>query len=321
MNKIPSNQIKDDQIIIIGAGLSGAVAGKIIPNSVIVERDLTTPKVPQGFFVSHKQFKGFDPVKLQIMYLGEGGLQTEPTKELEEGYKQKIYGTDAPKASVSYAQGYTDIFLPSSWEAFYDKMMSKATVCEAAIEGMNRKTHLVKIGGRWIKYKALVFTMPLPSLLGIAGLKFEDIFDCVPFVSATIPVQYQWKTENMGKQSRECVIYDCRPDSDYWRITEYHNKLMVEMRFVDKVSEASLLDLCKKMRFEVKGQISLHRNDPGKIKCSDDELRKKYLRILAKYDIFPIGRYAAWKKKYYLADSIKNAKAIAEHFNPSSNDE
>lgn len=322
MNKYTPKNIPDGKTLIIGAGLSGVAYGYLDREAIIIEKDLSVPKIPQGFFVSHKPMKGFKEVKMQMLFMGEVGWQTDPTPEMIKNYQEKIYGKMKVKASAGYTEQFEKMYLPESWDDFYEKMLNKCNVCEAELEGMNRKTQLVKIGGRWIKYDKIIFTIPLIFMLDIAKIKFEDIFEAITFRSITVPAKYHWQTQNMGNQSREAVIYDCRKDSPFWRFTAYHDKMMIEYdaKRQDEISEERVKKLLEKMRFEVTGKMEIRANAPGKIVCKDEELRKKYLRILAKYKIFPVGRYAAWKKKYYFDDSLSACRKIIEHFS-SAKDE
>lgn len=185
------------------------------------------------------------------------------------------------------------------------------------------ESHLAFTNKREIKYDNLISTMPLPELLRLSNVKFDESL----YTSNKVLV-FNIGFDKPGINKNHW-IYFADPDIVFYRVGMYNNifgsdrlSVYVEIGLKEDANfneqellEKTIADLKKTGLTTDHNMLSYCSvlMDPAYVhitgKMEIDRAEK--MKLLSKNDIYSIGRYGAW---YYcsIEDNIKEAKSLAE---------
>lgn len=268
---------------IIGAGLSGLIAGALIPGSEIYERQSYLPnnhgavlrfrsnKIARALNIPFKEVR----VTKAIWYKGK---EVPPSPRMQNYYSYKVTGQYGQR-SINNIEPVTRYIAPPDFIARLGKL---------------NKIHYdftFPIGDFWNFYEPVISTIPLPVLLGAINspycpgqdfrrqsiwtdkLKFDnvDLYQTVYFPGNETPV---YRASFTG----DTLILEATADTDTdWVLDEVLNAFGI---WGDWNREG----------------LSTKEQYYGKIVEIDNSLRRSVLGSLTHdYNIYSLGRFATWR--------------------------
>jgi hypothetical protein len=287
---------------IIGAGLSGCIAGFIFPNATIYERNTEFTNNHQGLlrFRTNKisELTGIPFTKVEInKYIWSNRDFRQPNPNLINLYSQKVTGRISDR-SISNLTGGTRYIAPIDFHNQLQKKLQKSIEygVSADLHSMDRKIPIIT-------------TAPLNKTL--------EQLDKSP-----ISFGFNHSTINIKKYIIPgCdifqTIYFPDMETDIYRASITGDMLIIESigpiddRDVDLVSELFAVDGLNLIE-NYSGTQKL-----GKIIPLENNLRKNILYKLSHfYNIWSLGRYACWRN-ILLDDVLEDAyhirRMISQH--------
>lgn len=190
---------------------------------------------------------------------------------------------------------------------------------------INTDSHTAVTDKRTMHYDRLVSTMPLPRLLDLCGIAYDD--DVYTWNKVLV---FNLGFDAKGSEKRNCWLYI--PESRYlfYRVGFYDNiigqdrmSLYVEIGFgknqpvgdVDALLQRTLDDLRVAGIVTDQKLVAEHHvlMDPAYVHITSrsEADKKDKMSLLAQNDIYSIGRYGAWKY-CSLEDNMHDAFSLAE---------
>ena len=185
--------------------------------------------------------------------------------------------------------------------------------------------HMVTTDRRTLHYDRLISTMPLPTLLSLCNVPYDD--DVYTWNKVLV---FNLGFDSKGPEQTNCWMYI--PESQYvfYRVGFYDNiigqdrmSLYVEIGFgknepvgdVDALLERTLGDLRKAgivtdQHLVAENHVLMNPAYVHITRRSESDKADK-MRLLAQHDIYSIGRYGEWKY-CSLEDNMHDAFTLAE---------
>ena len=206
-------------------------------------------------------------------------------------------------------------------EIHYDRLISLGEKLVA----INTDSHTAVTDKRTIHYDRLVSTMPLPRLLDLCGIAYDD--DVYTWNKVLV---FNLGFDAKGPEKRNCWLYI--PESRYlfYRVGFYDNiigqdrmSLYVEIGFgkdqpvgdIDDLLQRTLDDLHTAGIVTDQHLVAEHHvlMDPAyaHITKRSEADKDEKMKLLAHSDIYSIGRYGAWKY-CSLEDNMHDAFTLAD---------
>lgn len=275
---------------IIGAGLSGLLAGALFPTATIVERSTRESYQTHDALLRFRTESvgiavGIPFQKVRVYKaLWSGMCFNSPTPMLANAYSQKVTGRILPRSVWDLAPVDRYIAPPDFQQRLLD-------ICASRIEWGQE----IEWSSSENRTGVLLSTIPLPKMLDMVGWPGGR--------------RDQWPAfEYRGITSAQFVIPDCDayqtiyypdPDTSIYRASLTGNILIIEAMGEGNALPDSELD-------EVFVSFGIDRRTPamisstsrtfGKIAPIPDVLRKYLIHYLTlHHNIYSAGRYAVWK--------------------------
>ena len=265
---------------IIGAGLSGLLAGALIPGATIYERQQSLPnnhgailrfrsdKIGKALNIPFKKVRVTKAIWSEVMY-----GYAEPTPRVNNMYSKKVTG--------KYGQRSIDNIDPCYRYIAPDSFISQlAERCNIVFS--REFPGDIPAGG------PVISTIPLPVMMDAMGMDVGVKFERAQIWSTI----YEFDDIDLYQ-----TIYFPDTGTRVYRASFTGNKLIVEMISnprnvgdpIESVLEAFAID-AKPFSSEVKNQRY------GKIIEIDTHIRHSIIQqISTKHNIYSLGRYATWR--------------------------
>lgn len=292
------------RVVILGGGISGRMMAKrlqmmspeldvtIIDKGVettdhIFHLHRTIPEIPE---LDNSEF--LKEHKFQSSVFANGQLKSAPTIKDINDYSYKVFG----KLNITNAGNSPNFTIIPVSKNKLVKALGDVPLRRGTIDSIDIGSKKVLLTGEFGNlaeqpYDYLVNTIPMPSLLSMAGIKTKLEFQVYPFFGSSAKLAYNTNTY------QQLVITDL--EYDMTRVTLFDDELFVESTR-DQMSKEEF-DLL----FDIWGSalpttIASHFSKifPGRINILPQSQRKSLLYWLTQHHrIFSLGRYGAWTYK------------------------
>jgi hypothetical protein len=293
-------QSEECEMKIIGAGLSGLLAGALIPGSKIYERQTSLPnnhgailrfrsdKISKALNIPFRKVRVTKAIWSEVMY----GF-AEPTPRIKNMYSKKVTGV--------YGQRSIDDIVPCyRYIAPDDFITQLAERCEILFA--REFPSDVPAGG------PVISTIPLPVMMSSMGMKHTDVnFNRQPIWSSI----YEFDDVDLYQ-----TIYFPDPNTYVYRASFTGNKLIVESVANPRNVGDAVDMVLNAFGVEANWVSSEVKNEKyGKIIEIDAHIRHSIIQQLSmKNNIYSLGRYATWRNILLddVFEDIHRIKALSQ---------
>jgi len=286
-------------MIIIGAGMSGLLAGALNPGATILEagpdKELNhkalfrckTPQIGQLLGLPFKEVKVQKAIWLD-------GIEVQPTPRIIHMYSQKVSGTISARSIFDITSGAR--YLPP--DNFFDRLKER---CNIRYDSPFDLSYLYKNSFKEI----IISTIPLPKMVSKYGLFCESAFrsKTIHIVRMVIP-----------DCDSHCTIYYPDPAFSAYRASLTGNILTIEgMKKIQtpdieeiRVSMGLLYSSFPKIK-----DMKVYRQKQGKILPINERERTSLItQLTLSHRIYSLGRFATWRPKVMLDDVMEDIFVI-----------
>lgn len=281
-------------MIIIGAGMSGLLAGALNPGSLIYEAGhkredhkavfrCKSPEIGKVLGIPFKEVEVHKAIWLD-------GEEVQPSPRIAHMYSQKVSGTISNRSIFNIDPGKR--YIPPG--DFLSQLRNRCTIMYDTVWNFNEFCVQDKIS-----------TIPLYAMCGKLGIN-QPYCDYEPI--------YVNQFEIEGCNSY-CTVYYPGVGSCY-RATLNGNTLITEGMSPLKDYEVSDILVSfgipsHTVDLESDWKAQNHKQKFGKITPIDNaERRQLILELSLKYDIYSLGRFATWRPKVMLDDVLEDIYVI-----------
>lgn len=278
-------------MIIIGAGITGLLAGALNPGSLIYEAGperenhkavfrCKSPEIGKVLGIPFKEVEVFKSIWLD-------GKEVQPSPRIAHMYSQKVSGTISSRSITDIRPGKR--YIPPA--DFMDQLRSRCKI------EYNTKWNFNKF---CIQEK--ISTVPLDDLAKeMAHSEFNCNYSPI-YVS-------RFKIESCDSY---CTIYYPDNKTDIYRASITGDTLIIES--TEKISNSELCFVFQSFGIpccsaEQEGEN--HKQKFGKIIPIDNDARRQFiLEMSLNYNIYSLGRFATWRPKVMLDDVLEDIYVI-----------
>jgi hypothetical protein len=290
-------------MIIVGAGLSGIIAGHYFKNQnpSILEKQMALPNNHNALlrFRTDKVPKltniPFAKGTVRKCIFAEGQFAYEPNPYLANTYSLKVMGEINDRS-------IWDLSSDTRYVAPPDFVQQAAWPLK--IQFGHDKTGFLNPGG-----EPIISTIPMPALMDMVGWKPKPDFRSLPIWSV------QAKITHPKVNVFQTIYYPSFSDS-YYRASISGDVIIVEYFSepdedkADKDMEKILGDfgiIASTLVFAVPG---IKKHIHGKIAPIDEEARQQFIYTMTReYNVYSLGRFATWRQ-ILLDDVVDDCKVI-----------
>mgnify|MGYP001600203861 CR=1 FL=1 len=304
--------------IILGSGVGGLSAGKLIKDSIILEKQETIPKnLQNGVHYLHSIPKIKTNIKYKQIRLDEcvfnsnDCITQKPNLYDAMLYSYKAIGIIQP-TSIFQLGKRNHCFVPQSND-MNDLIDDLAKNCNIEFGEEFKKIDLKeKIINDKYKYNYLLSTISLKTLLQLIGIPFKIEFNSNKIYTYNYKIYtYNYCIKNI-KSDWLISIYIARDDFYSYRMSILNNQISVES---NKSMEPVMVykEIKKIFPFLELNEESFKEGkwDTGKVISISVKNRKNILEQLLKHNIIPFGRYGQWDRRLLIDSTIEQANIIA----------
>lgn len=294
----------DCDVAILGQGPSGVMAARRIalcfPELSICMLDKSPTVRDDHSFHIHSYIEDVpglghsdlgEPKRFSVSIWDGKVFKNDPTIYDINQYSVKIFG-QVKISNISNLSSYTVI--PVSKLSLVNSVMAGVRVQKFAAEVTRISTpdKVIHSSIGPIGYRYLVSTIPLPTLLSLAGIRHDIRFRSYPFYSGHLRLDYNTHCYQ--------ALMSTSFNNELSRVVLMGASAYVES--VDSHINGSDVDLLSSFLFMATKDFSplknLHPMIPGRIDLLPREIRKPLLHWLTeRHNIFTLGRYGAWTYK------------------------
>ena len=289
-------------MIILGAGLSGLLAGVVNPQAMILEARPEPSTTHQAVLrcrsdaISKITALPFERVTV-YKSLWDSGRECHPTPRLCHQYSQKVIGRVSSRSIFNLNP--EERWIPP--EYFMQALLEK---CAGRIE-YGRKVESIQDLPENREREPIISTIPMPVLMKILNANISGLVGPDNFVFHPITVN----RFRIDGSDAHATIYYSDPDLPIYRAT-----LSNEMLIVESTKAVTNFD----MVFESMGLTQSnehvmvnHTQKYGKIGQVDDRKRKAFITgVSLQWGIYSLGRYATWRPSVMLDDVLNDIYVI-----------
>jgi len=271
---------------IIGAGLSGLLAGVMFPGSTIYERQGSLPHNHgailrfRGYAISQAVGIPFKRVKVtKSIWLD--GQEVQPTPRIQNMYSHKVLGEYS-------ARSIRDISTVNRYIAPDDFIEQLAKRCNIVY---NRAWPMVPGIDSLITDDPMISTIPMPVMLKQMDIEYDLDFDHQPIWTRT----YEIDNAHIYQ-----TIYYPDLDTSLYRASFTRNKLICEFINDPAFSGINYPEIAKSFGIyedQFGDAIASHNEQKyGKIVAIDNDIRRSIMAQLTHdFNIYSLGRFATWR--------------------------
>lgn len=300
-------------MIILGAGLSGLIAGNMLRRfkPKICEAQSSLPNNHTALLrfrtdaVSNACAIPFKKVKVQKAVYFKGKLHKEVDIEMMNLYSHKVTGEYKQRSIGSLQEGERYI-APPDFIAQAARQLNIIYDCQLS------GSDLIK----GPKADPVISTIPMDKMMEMMNWNKPD-FEYLPIWSITANI------------CQPCDLYQTiyypseGNDTPFYRASITSNKLIIEYAIEPVCAEKFALDEAAK-HFGILGMgyenVKTKHQKYGKLLPIDDRLRKEFMLWLTKeHNIYSLGRFATWRQ-ILLDDVVKDVNVIEGLMQSSSYD-
>lgn len=277
-------------MIILGAGMSGCLAGVLNPQAVIYEGQENPPINHNAVlrFRSNAVSKAtgipFKQVTVRKgIYLN--GEFIKPDIEIANIYSMKVINKINDR-SIWNLEPAIRYIAPNNFQELLFNLVKHRVMLDNPIEDVNDI----------LSAQGTISTIPLPTLLKILHLKSD-----IKFQHQSI-VTYRYKIKNCDVHQ---TIYFPGIDTPVYRATLTGDNLILEAIDDEDIVLTYILGIFGIHHRDIEPIVERKLQTHGKIAEIDNNERRKLLyKITNKYGIYSAGRFAIWKN--ILMDDVLN---------------
>lgn len=282
-------------MIIIGAGMSGLLAGALNPGSTIYEAGPERESDHQALFRCKSDSIGkmlgipFKEVEIcKSIWLD--GEEVQPSPRIAHLYSKKVSGKITGRSILDIKPGKR--FIPPC--DFVEQLKSRCKINYDQKISMSDIAHITP----------QISTIPMPSIAKMLGFEMPECKSDPIYVN-------KLKLKNCDSY---CTVYYPSDKLDIYRASITKDILTIESTS-PLVSASDLYEICK--------SLGINQNDTedfvmqnkiqkfGKITGIDNQIRKKFItKLTLNYNIYSLGRFATWRPKVMLDDVLEDIFVI-----------
>ena len=286
-------------MIIIGAGMSGLLAGSLNPGSVIYEVGEERESDHKAIFRCRKSDIGrmlgipFKKVTVHKAIWSEG-REVKSTPRIAHMYSEKVTGTISARSIFNTSSAIR--YIPPN--DFISQLMRRCNIqwntpFDSSIFGLTDPEN------------PIVSTIPLFYLakeFSIIDINTMFLYQPIYVNQITIP-----------NCNSHCTIYYPDPETNVYRASLIGSTLITEG--ICDLNYNDFNKVYKSMGLSIKdrhnGHIKTHKQKFGKIIPINEEKRKMIItQLTLKYNIYSLGRFATWRPKVMLDDVLEDIFVI-----------
>ena len=287
-------------MIIIGAGLTGLIAGHFWRGAVIHERQLTLPNNHHALLrfksdaVSKVVGIPFQKGIVRKSIICDGQFAYDPNPYLANSYSIKVTGAVSDRSIWDLTPG--------------PRYVAPMDFVQRAAQNLNIKFGKERVGINNENNDFIVSTIPMPTLMAMSGWKHIPDFKVQPIWSIQIdiinPIVNVFQT-----------IYYPSFEVPYYRASITGSRLIVEYisepKQIRKDIKSILDDFGIPMVFNnINTNIIAKKHEYGKILPIDEDIRQDFIYTMTReHGIYSLGRFATWKQ-ILLDDVVKDCEFI-----------
>lgn len=284
-------------MIIIGAGMSGLLAGALNPGSTIYEAGEDKESNHQALFRCRKPDIGkmlgipFKEVTVhKAIWLD--GKEVNPSPRIAHMYSKKITGLITSRSIFDITSAVR--YIPP--RDFIYQLKKKCDIV------YNNPFDITDYAPPNLT-KPIISTIPIFKNAAIFGLKLDGLchFDSIYVNQISIP-----------NCSSYCTIYFPDPKFSAYRASITGNTLIIEG--MKKLHYKDLTEIYESLGikfYDDPNQYLNHKQKFGKMIPIDNKIRQNIIADLTlKYGIYSLGRFATWRPKVMLDDVLEDIFVI-----------
>ena len=284
-------------MIIIGAGISGLLAGALNPGSTIYEAELKNkkpnhkalfrcrkPDISKMLGISFKEVTVHKTIWLD-------GKEVNPSPRIAHMYSKKVTGLITSR-SIFDTDSVTRYIPPKDFIYQLKKRcyIEYNTIFDRTLKSIHCN-------------EPIISTIPIFKTAEIFGLKLDGLCHCDPIYVNRIFIP---------KCNSHCTIY--YPDSDFsaYKASITGDTLIIEG--MKKLQYKDLSEIYKSLGiqfYDDPNQYKNHKQKFGKITPIDNKIRQNVITDLTlKFGVYSLGRFATWRPKVMLDDVLNDIFVI-----------
>lgn len=272
-------------MLIIGAGMTGCLAGLMFPDTTIFEAQEEIPTNHNAVLRfrddSVSKFTGI-PFRAVTVHKGIylDGKYVQPNIQIANMYSEKVLGHIVDR-SIWNMETATRYIAPPDFQY------------QLAMKVKNRIQLGVPI--EYIPNEEMITTIPLPATLAVADIETDAKFEYQNIHTA------RYILSNIDVFQ---TVYFPGDETPVYRATVTGNNLIIES--IKEICDGDLEDVLQAMNLPLPDEYLDNKEQKyGKIKNIDEDERHRLLYTLtARYNIYSAGRFAIWKN--VLMDDVLN---------------
>jgi len=289
-------------MIIIGAGLSGLLAGVVNPQAIILEARSEPPATHQAVLrcrsdaISKITALPFERVTV-YKALWDSGRECQPTPRLCHQYSQKVIGRVSSRSIFNL--NAEERWIPPDY--FMQALLEK---CAGRIEYGHKIESAIDLPGDG----PCISTAPMPVLMKILRANTGSLIGPEDFVYHPITVNHF----RVSGSDAHATIYYSDPGLQVYRATLSNETLIVES--TQAITDFTDFDVVfESMGISSNAEHTMvnHTQKYGKIGRVDDRKRRSFITGASiQYGIYSLGRYATWRPSVMLDDVLNDIYVI-----------
>lgn len=292
-------------MIIIGAGLSGLLAGVVNPQAIILEARSEPPATHQAVLrcrsdaISKITALPFERVTV-YKALWDSGRERQPTPRLCHQYSQKVIGRVSSRSIFNL--NAEERWIPPDY--FMQALLEK---CSGRIE-YGCKIKSIQDLPENKDREPVISTVPMPVLMKILKANPGGLVSPDDFVFCPITVN----RFRIDGSDAHATIYYSDPELPIYRATLSNETLIVES--TQAITDFTDFDVVfESMGISSNAEHTMvnHTQKYGKIGRVDDRKRRSFITGASiQHGIYSLGRYATWRPNVMLDDVLNDIYVI-----------
>ena len=282
-------------MIIIGAGMSGLLAGALNPGSIIYEAGEQRESNHQALFRCRKpdigKMLGISFKKVIVhKAIWLDGKEVNPSPRIAHLYSKKVTGLIASR-SIFNTDSVTRYIPPKD---FIYQLKKRCDIEYNTVVTNSNFYHLSS---------PIISTIPIFKVAEIFGIKLDEIchFDPIYINRIFIP-----------KCDSYCTIYYPDPKFSAYRASIIGSTLIIEG--MKKLHYKDLSEIYNSLGIQFFGdptQYKNHKQKFGKIIPIDNKIRQNIIiKLTLDHGVYSLGRFATWRPKIMLDDILNDIFVI-----------